>query len=100
VNAQHRDLIVALAAEHRLPAMYGSREFVDAGGLMAYGPSYVELHRRAADYVHRILKGAAPGTLPVEQPSRLELALNLTTAAALGLAVPPSVLVRATHVVP
>jgi putative ABC transport system substrate-binding protein len=99
VNAEHRDLIITLATEHRLPAMYGSREFVDAGGLAAYGPSYADLHRRAAEYVDRILRGASPASLPVEQPSRLELAINLKTAAAIGLAVPPAVLLRADHVV-
>jgi putative ABC transport system substrate-binding protein len=99
VNAQHRELIVSLAAQHRLPAMYGSREFVDAGGLMAYGVSYTELHRRAAEYIHRILSGAKPRELPVEQPTRLELALNLDTAEALKLAVPPALLLRTDHVV-
>ena len=79
--------------------MFGAREFVDAGGFAAYGPSYVALHRRAAEYVDRILRGAPPGSIPVEQPSRLELAINLKTAAAIGLAVPPALLLRADHVV-
>jgi putative ABC transport system substrate-binding protein len=99
VNAHHRDLIVTLAVEHRLPAIYGSREFVDGGGLMAYGTSYVELHHRVAGYVDKILRGARPVDLPVEQPTRLELSLNLGTAAALGLKIPTAVLLRADHVV-
>lgn len=99
VNAHHRDLIVSLAVEHRLPAMYGSREFVDGGGLMAYGTSYVHVHQRAADYVDRILRGSRPADLPVEQPTRLELSVNLRTAALLGLKIPPGVLLRADHVV-
>ena len=99
INAEHRELIITLTVEHRLPAMFGAREFVDAGGLAAYGPSYVALHRRAAEYVDRILRGAAPGSIPVEQPSRLELAINLKTAATIGLAVPPALLLRADHVV-
>jgi putative ABC transport system substrate-binding protein len=99
VNARHRDLIVSLAAKHRLPAIYGSREFVDAGGLMSYGTSFVHLYGQAATYVDRILRGARPAELPVEQPSRLELAVNLRTAAALGLTIPQSVLVRVEHIV-
>ena len=99
VNAHHRDLIVSLALEHRLPAMYGSREFVDGGGLMAYGTSYVELHQRVAEYVDRILRGARPADLPVEQPTRLELSINVATAAALGLTLPPAVVLRADHIV-
>lgn len=99
VNARHRDLIVALAAEHRLPGIYGSREFVNAGGLMSYGISYVELYQRTAGYVNRILRGTKPRDLPVEQPSRFELALNLKTAKTLRLRIPQTVLVRAEHVV-
>jgi putative tryptophan/tyrosine transport system substrate-binding protein len=99
VNAQHRDLLVALAAEHRLPAIYGAREFVEAGGLMAYGPSYVELHRHVVSYIERITKGARAGELPVEQPTRLELTLNLKTADALGLTIPRPVLLRADHII-
>jgi putative ABC transport system substrate-binding protein len=99
VNAHHRDLIVSLAVEHRLPAMYGSREFVDGGGLMAYGTSYVHVHQRAADYVDRILRGSRPADLPVEQPTHLELSVNLRTAAALGLKIPTGVLLRADHLV-
>jgi putative ABC transport system substrate-binding protein len=99
VNAQHRDLIVNLAVEHRLPSMYGSREFVDGGGLMAYGTSYVELHQRVAVYVDKVLRGARPANLPVEQPTRLELSINLRTAAALGLTFPAAVVLRADHIV-
>ena len=99
VNAQHRDLLVALAAEHRLPAIYGAREFVEAGGLMAYGPSYVELHRHIVRYIERITKGARAGELPVEQPTRLELSLNLKTADALGLTIPRPVMLRADHLI-
>lgn len=99
VNALHRDLVVSLAVEHRLPAMYGSREFVDAGGLVSYGTSRVHLYEQAATYVDRVLRGARPADLPVEQPTRFELALNLKTAAALRLAVPRTTLLRAEHVV-
>jgi putative ABC transport system substrate-binding protein len=99
VNARHRDLIVSLAAKHRLPAIYGSREFVNAGGLMSYGTSFVQLYAQAATYVDRILRGARPAELPVEQPSRFELALNLRTATDLGLTIPASVLIRVDHMV-
>ena len=87
------------AASHRLPAMYSRREFVEAGGLMAYGPSYEDNYRRAAAYVDRILKGASPGELPVEQPIRFELIVNRKTARALGLTLPPSLLLRADRVI-
>ncbi|HWO90977.1 MAG TPA: ABC transporter substrate-binding protein [Methylomirabilota bacterium] len=96
--ANHRP-IVDLAAKHRLPAMYGGREFVDAGGLIAYGVSYPHLYHRAATYVDKILKGAKPADLPVEQPTRLELVINLKTAKALGLAIPPSLVQRADEVI-
>ena len=99
VNAQHRDLIVELAAEYRLPAIYGSREFVDAGGLMSYGTSFPELYRRLAVYVDRILRGTKPRDLPVEQPSQLELAVNLNTARALDIRLPPTILQGADHVI-
>jgi putative ABC transport system substrate-binding protein len=98
INAGQRRLIVELALKHRLPAIYGSREFIEAGGLMAYGPNFAELFRRAAIFTDRILKGAPPGDLPVEQPMRFELVLNIRTAKALGLSFSPSILLRADEV--
>jgi len=91
--------IVDLTAKHRLPAMFNAREFVELGGLIAYGASLIDLNRRAATYVDRILKGAKPADLPVEQPTKFELVLNLKTAKALGLTIPQSVLLRADHVI-
>ena len=91
-NFVHRARIVALAARHRLPAIYASRRAVEAGGLMSYGPQVRDLFRRAATYVDKILKGAKPGDLPVEQPTRFELAINVKTARALGLTIPPPLL--------
>jgi putative tryptophan/tyrosine transport system substrate-binding protein len=91
--------IVDFAAMSRLPAIYGLREFVDAGGLMAYGTDLRDLFRRAATYVHRVLNGAKPGDLPVEPPAKFELAINLKTAKALGLTIPPSLLRRADYVI-
>jgi putative ABC transport system substrate-binding protein len=90
--------IAALASERRLPAIYGWREFADAGGLIAYGPSLHDQFRRAATYVQKILRGAKPGDLPVEQPT-IELVVNLRTATALGLTIPQAVLLRADEVI-
>jgi ABC-type uncharacterized transport system substrate-binding protein len=95
----NRARIVSFAAMSRLPAIYGLREFVDAGGLMSYGTDRRDLFRRAATYVHRILSGARPGDLPVEPPTKFELAINLKTARALGLTIPASLLQRADYIV-
>jgi putative ABC transport system substrate-binding protein len=94
-----RARIASLAARHRLPGMYPEQEFALEGGLMAYGSSVPDNFRRAAGYVDRILKGAKPANLPVEQPSKFDLVINLKTARALGLTVPPSLLLRADQVI-
>ena len=99
LTVTHRTRIVGLAAKHRLPALYGLREFVDAGGLMSYAPILLDNFRRAATYVDKILKGANPADLPVEQPTKFELVINMKTAKALGLTIPPSVLGRADQVI-
>jgi putative ABC transport system substrate-binding protein len=94
-----RTRITTLAAKGRLPSVSGFREYADAGGLVVYGPNFYELYRRAASYVDRILKGARPRDLPIEQPTKFELVINLKTAKALGLAIPPSLLARADQVI-
>jgi putative tryptophan/tyrosine transport system substrate-binding protein len=96
---RQRKLIADFAAKNRLPAMSGVREFVDDGGLLSYGARLNDLYQRAADYVNRILKGAKPSDLPIEQPTKFELVINLKTAKALGLTVPPSLLATADEVI-
>jgi putative ABC transport system substrate-binding protein len=98
-SAMFRDPIVACAARHRLPAVYPYRSFVDHGGLVSYGPDLTSQYRRAAGYVDRILKGEKPADLPVQAPTKYDLTINLKTAKALGLTVPPSVLARANEVI-
>jgi putative ABC transport system substrate-binding protein len=95
----HRDLILKLIARYKLPAIYNDRISVGNGGLMSYGPDNVDLYRRAAGYVDRILKGEKPGDLPAQAPTKYELVINLKTAKALGLTVPPSLLARANEII-
>ena len=99
MNTGHRDLILKLIARYKLPAIYPDRVSVAAGGLISYGPDRVDLYRRAAGYIDRILKGEKPGDLPVQAPTKYELVINLKTAKALGLTVPQSLLASADEVI-
>jgi putative ABC transport system substrate-binding protein len=100
LTARHNPRLLAeLALKHRLPTMFGPRENVVAGGLMSYAPDYLDLTRRAAVYIDKILKGAKPADLPVEQASKYQLVMNLKTAKALGLTIPPSLLARADEII-
>ena len=97
--AEHRDFLVALMARYRLPAIYGSQIFAPSGGLMSYASDYPDIFRRAADYVDRILRGARPGDLPVQEPAKFTLSVNLKAAAAIGLTLPQSLIARADEVI-
>ena len=99
VAGGHRTEILELVVKSRLPVIYSGREYVEAGGLMSYGVSITDLDRRAATYVDKILKGAKPADLPVEQPTKFELMINLKAAKQIGLTIPPNVLVRADRVI-
>jgi putative ABC transport system substrate-binding protein len=96
---QERARIIELASKYKVPAMYGAAEYVEGGGLLSYAPSYPEMFRHAATYVDKILKGANPADLPIEQPTVVELQVNLKTAKALGLSIPQSLLLRADKVI-
>jgi putative ABC transport system substrate-binding protein len=96
---RHRDLIIALAGQHRLPTVYPFRFYVAVGGLVSYGPDSIDPHRRAAGYVDRILRGEKPADLPVQSPTKYELVINMKTAKAIGLTIPPSLLARADEVI-
>jgi putative tryptophan/tyrosine transport system substrate-binding protein len=97
--SRHKGRLAELAVKHRLPTIYEDKSYVEVGGLMSYGPSFIGLFRRAASYVDRIFKGAKPGDLPIEQPTKFELVINLKTAKALGLTIPQAVLGRADQVI-
>jgi putative ABC transport system substrate-binding protein len=98
-TSQHRKRIVDFAAQRRLPAIYEAGEFVETGGLISYGPNLLAIERRAAEYVDKIFKGVKPADLPVEQPSKFEMLINMRTANALSLSIPPSIMLRADRVV-
>jgi putative ABC transport system substrate-binding protein len=95
----HRDLVITLAAKHKLPAVYFDRLFVTAGGLVSYAPDRIDMYRQAAGYVDRILKGEKAADMPVQTPTKYETVINLKTAKALGIAVPPALLAQATEVI-
>jgi putative ABC transport system substrate-binding protein len=99
LTTANRTRIITLTLGARLPTVWSTRNYVQAGGLMSYGPNFADLFRRAAEYVDKILRGAKPGDLPVEQPTKFELAINLTTARTLGLEVPPTLLALADEVI-
>ena len=98
-SSVHRNLIIALAARYKLPAVYSNGDFVTGSGLISYGPNFIDQYRRAAAYVDRVLKGEKPADLPVQAPTKYDLVINLKTAKALSLAVPPTLLARADEVI-